>query len=354
MKASSTLLCCCAFSAVAFADENPATGDFKALSATSMQRLSGSLTLGYDTLGNGRGIVLSHSAVEGDGSPFGALKLNYDFGEKGGWSYDTIVAYRDSTSGHTLYGNPYYNCHDQVYAVAYPQYYAGAIAQGYPSSVAQAYANQKANEYYDRHYRGKHIKEANCEPEIAFINNFRYTQNMWNVAFGHDVIHGGIIGVMAKHFRNQGASCVNEFFVRPELTPYKWANAGMTIRYSVAGIDGWWFEPDITFKAPVIGTEDNVKLAAVMKLGMSATLNYFNHTDSACGNGSQAYYIRFMAPWYATERFIVTPGFSLHWLGRGAVKCNEKSRFKMPTQNSTFVPFRNFAVMGTIMVTYKF
>lgn len=345
MKRSLTLLCLSALSALASA-QTSTDNDFAALPTVSAKRVSGSLTLGYDTLGNDRGVVLSHSVVEGDGSPFASLKLNYDFGRKGGWSYDSIVYYRDVTSGHRLYGNPTYG--PQTAAAIGAGY---ALRQGLTPGTPQfdAVANQVAAKY-----RNTHVKQANCEPEIAFVNDLRYTQEKWNVSFGHTFIHGGILGVMAKHFRHQGASCVNEAFIRPELTPYKWVSAGVTTRYSFSGIDGWWFEPDITFKAPLIGTEDNVKVAAVLKLAMTATANYFNHTDSANGNGSQAYYTKLYLPWMVNESLTITPGIGLHWAGRGAVRCNEKSSYARACNNTDFKPFRNFAVVGTIMCTYSF
>ncbi|MGN0869278.1 MAG: hypothetical protein ACI4O9_07115 [Akkermansia sp.] len=345
MKRSLTLLCLSALSALASAQ--PSTdNDFAALPTVSAKRVSGSLTLGYDTLGNDRGVVLSHSVVEGDGSPFASLKLNYDFGRKGGWSYDSIIYYRDVTSGHRLYGNPTYG--PQTAAAIGAGY---ALRQGLTPGTPQfdAVANQVAAKY-----RNTHVKQANCEPEIAFVNDLRYTQEKWNVSFGHTFIHGGILGVMAKHFRHQGASCVNEAFIRPELTPYKWVSAGVTTRYSFSGIDGWWFEPDITFKAPLIGTEDNVKVAAVLKLAMTATANYFNHTDAANGNGSQAYYTKLYLPWMVNDHLTITPGIGLHWAGRGAVRCNEKSAYARACNNNDFKPFRNFAVVGTIMCTYSF
>ena len=345
MKRSLTLLCLSALSALASAQ--PSTDhDFAALPTVSAKRVSGSLTLGYDTLGNDRGVVLSHSVVEGDGSPFASLKLNYDFGRKSGWSYDSIVYYRDVTSGHRLYGNPTYG--PQTSAALGFKY---ALQQGLTPGTTQfnAVANQVSEQL-----RKTRVKQANCEPEIAFVNDLRYAQETWNVSFGHTFIHGGILGVMAKHFRHQGASCVNEAFIRPEFTPYKWVSAGVTTRYSFAGIDGWWFEPDITFKAPLIGTEDDVKVAAVLKLAMTATANYFNHTDAANGNGSQAYYTKLYLPWMVNDHFTITPGIGLHWAGRGAVRCNEKSSYARACNNNDFKPFRNFAVVGTIMCSYSF
>ena len=45
-------------------------------------------------------------------------------------------------------------------------------------------------------------------------------------------------------------------------------------------IYGWWFEPQVTFKAPLIDTPENVKLAAKLDLGASFTADYFSAEDS--------------------------------------------------------------------------
>ncbi|MCQ2364589.1 MAG: hypothetical protein MJ051_03435 [Akkermansia sp.] len=337
---------------VAMADS--AADSFSDLPAVSAKRLSGSMTVGYDTLGNDRGVVLSHSVVGGDGSPFAVLKYDYDFGAKNKWCFEGMVYYRDVTSGHTLYGNPTFG-YDVVYNQAFaqlsalqtmnPAAYSAQFGSTPPSSVAAAQASQKSQQK---------VKQANCEPEIVFQNGMKYKRDKWNIAFGHTFIHGGILGVMAKHFRNQGASSLNEVYIRPEITPAEWMSIGCSVRRSISGIDGWWFEPDVTFKAPLYMEGDKVKVAAVAKFAMAATADYFDHTDSACNNGSQSYYIKLNTPWFVTDNFILTPGVGFHWLGKGAIHCNKRSKFAVATGNSTFVPFRNFAVVGSLSATYKF
>ena len=335
MKKTLCTLLACLTASVTVAAGTDSFGDLPAISA---KRLSGSLTAGYDTLGNDRGVVLSHSVVEGDGSPFAALKYNYDFGKEGKWSWDGMVYYRDVTSGHRLYGNP-------NIGPGYAQYLAlqNGLTPDNPAFAPTVAGLQK-----------RAVKQANCEPEIVFQNGLKYTEDKWNIAFGHTFIHGGILGVMAKHFRNQGASALNEVYIRPEITPAKWVSIGCSVRRSISGIDGWWFEPDVTFKAPLYMDGDKVKVALVTKFAMTATSDYFDHTDSACNIGSQAYYIKVSAPWFVTDNVILTPGVGFHWLGKGAIHCNKRSRYAIATGNSTYVPFRNFAVVGTFAATYTF
>lgn len=315
------------------------TDSFSDLPAVSAKRLSGSLTAGFDTLANDRGVVLSHSVLGGDGSPFAALKYNYDFGTEGKWSWDGMVYYRDIFSGHRLYSNP--NIGQQ-----YAQYIAVYQMGISPTSPAFAPTVQGLMQ--------RPVKQANAEPEFVVQNGLKYTQEKWNIGFGHTFIRGGILGVMAKHFRKQGASVVNEFYVHPEVTPTKWMSAGVAIRYSASGMTGWWFEPNVTFKAPLYMEGDKVKVAAVAKFGMTATSDYFDHTDSACNNGSQAYFIKLSTPWFVTDNVILTPGVGFHWLGKGAIHCNKRSSYAIATGNHSYVPFRNFAVVGTFAATYQF
>ena len=345
------------------------TDSFADLPTVSSKRLSGSVTAGFDTLGNDRGVVLSHSVVGGDGSPFAALKYDYDFGREKKWSFEGMVYYRDVVSGHNLYSNPTFSQQNiqaaQLYGYAathatVPGSMVGMSVPAVPSSTVIGMLEGKgmnaetANKINGSAANGYHVKQANCEPEIVWQNGFKYTEDKWNIAFGHTFIHGGILGVMAKHFRNQGASTLNEVYIHPEITPTKWFSAGVAVRRSISGIDGWWFEPDVTFKAPLYMEGDKVKVAAVAKFAMAATADYFDHTDSACNNGSISYYIKLNTPWFVTDNVILTPGVGFHWLGKGAIWCNKRSRYATATGNSTFVPFRNFAVVGSFSATYKF
>ncbi|MCQ2364636.1 MAG: hypothetical protein MJ051_03685 [Akkermansia sp.] len=358
---AATLLC-----GAAFAGPAAPTADF-ADNGASFKRLSGSLNAGYETNYNGRGLVMSHSVAEGDSAMFAALKYNYDFGRQGGWSWDGALSYRNVPSGHTLYGNPSFGPtfrgQQQMFASmiqpdpAWQGMPGNAIASNYISQfVGTELEGLTKNEVEAQmdHIASGSIKQANIEPEIAIVNSLKYTREKWNFALGHDFIHGGILGVMAKHYRDQGASCVNEVFVRPEWTPAKWVSVGCTTRFSFEGIVGWWFEPDVTFKAPIIGTPDDVKLAGVVQFGLSATADYFRSSYFACDNGTQAFWIKLATPWFVTKNFIITPSVSFNWLGKGAINANKTSEFRYYTENSHSIPFRNFGVVGGCAATYTF
>ncbi len=206
------------------------------------------------------------------------------------------------------------------------------------------------------------IGAKNIENEFAVISAAKYKRDLWNVSMGHQFVHGGLYGVMAKHFRGQGASCTNEVFLAPEWTPKAWFAAGVKTSLSFQGLHGWWFEPYMTFKAPLVGTENGIisnastdlKLAAVLTLAMSATAEYYNYGDFACSNGSQAFWIQLSTPWFVKDNVIITPSVGFHWLGKGGMKANEKSHVKQATLDSSMVPFKNFGVVGTLSATYTF
>ncbi len=335
--------------------------------APAAKRLSGSATFGYDTNYTGRGYVVSHSVAEGDSVLYGALKLNYDIGKPGQWTLGSTIAYQVPTSGHTLYGNP--SIGPNIAAGAVDQTILGTLmGQGMSEADAQAtLAGIKANNspisadgttYNDtvKAAQKRKIKQANIENQFTVITEAKYTSTtgLWNVALGHNFTRGGLLGVMAKHYRDQGASVVNEVFVAPEWTPYKWLSIGVKTSYSFQGITGWWFEPYVTAKAPIIGTPEDIKLLGVLTLGMSATADYFAAPYNACGNGSQAFWIKFSTPWFVKDNFIITPSISFNWLGKGGINANKGSEFRHYTENPTMVPFKNFGVVAGVSATYMF
>lgn len=304
----------------------------------SAKRLSGSLTVGYETNYTGRGYVVSHSVAEGDSVLYAAAKFNYDIGKRSKlWSLGHTIAYHAPTSGHKLYGNPGMG--------------AGAVVATDSNGVGIT-AGQLG-------MTGKKIKPANIENQFTLVTEAKYTRENWNIAFGHSFVHGGLLGVMAKHYRDQGASCVNEVFIAPEWTPRSmpWLSAGVKTSLSFQGIQGWWFEPYITGKFPL---NPNVKPATegsvlgVITLAMSATADYFADPYNACSNGSQAFWIKLSTPWFVKDNFILTPSVSFNWLGKGGIKANKGSEFRHYTENPTMVPFRNFGVVFGISATYTF
>ncbi len=338
MKIKSTILAGALMAGAAFADVTtpaPAVSqapDFSTLPALSKERLSGSATIGLTTNYTGKGYVITRSITGGEGAGFAAIKLNYDIGKKKDfWSIDSTIAYKAPFSGHTLYG-------------------------GYVTGVRNPYYPAFGPKYgtYDIE------PDQNLENEFAIITAAKYKRDKWNVSMGHQFVHGGLYGAMAKHFRHQGSSSTNEVFIAPEWTPKEWFAAGVKTSLSYQGLHGWWFEPYMTFKAPLVGTEngllskasDDLKLAAVLTLGMSATAEYYNYGDAACANGSQAFYLQFSTPWFVKNNFIVTPMVSFHWLGKGGMKANEKSHAKQLRDD--LVPFKNFGVVGTLSATYTF
>ena len=294
--------------------------------APAAKRLSGSFTLGYDSNYSGRGYVVSHSVAEGDSVVYTALKLNYDLGKPGQWTLGSTVAYQVPTSGHRLYG--------------------GGVKLGKPMPIAPGVTLPAG-------YRVD-IGDKNIENQFSLINqaNYASTTGLWNVSVGHHFTHGGLLGVMAKHYRDQGASVVNEVFVAPEWTPYKWLSVGVKTSYSFQGITGWWFEPYVTAKAPIIGTPEDIKLLGVLTLGMSATADYFAAPYNACGNGSQAFWVKFSTPWFVKDNFIITPSISFNWLGKGGINANKGAESR--PLNDTAIPFRNFGVVAGVSATYMF
>ncbi len=336
MKIKSAILAAALVTSAAFADTTvPAptltegTPDFSTLPALSAQRLSGSFTVGAATNYTGKGYVVTRSVVGGEGVAFAAIKMNYDIGKKKDlWSIDSTIAYKAPFSGHTLYGG----------------FVTGATL---PTPAGPVKAN------YD-------IPDKNVENEFAIITAAKYKREKWNVTGGHQFVHGGLYGVMAKHFRHQGASCTNEVFLAPEWTPTAWFATGVKTSLSFQGLHGWWFEPYVTFKAPLVGTENglfskasnDLKVAAVLTFALSATTEYYNEGDFACANGTQAFYIQFSTPWFVKDNFIVTPMVGFHWLGKGGMKANEISHTKPLRED--LVPFKEFGVVGTLSATYTF
>lgn len=346
MKSTLTLMLAALLSVPTFAASSDAYDGVAPLSA---KRLSGSLTIGAATNYVGRGYVPTNTALEGESIGLGAVQLGYDFGREGYWSYTGTIAYKVPFSGHTLYGNP------KIAPNVFLANVAGNPAlMGLPTGAAMAAIN--GNPALKAAYNSPrgHIGEKNIENEFAVINGLKYTREKWNVSFGHQFTHGGLLGVMAKHYRKQGSSHVNELYLTPEFTPYKWMTLGMTVRNSFDGIQGWWFEPYARFQAPIIGTPEDITVAGQLEFGASATANYFQKGHEACANGVQAVWVKFSAPWFVTDSLILTPSVSCNWAGPGAQAGNERSKARWATQNSLYVPFQNFAVVGQLTATYKF
>lgn len=317
---------------------------FKDLPTLTARRFDSSLTAGYRSCYWGRGLVATQSAEQGEGVEPMAFKTTYDFGDKGGWSFSSAVAYTILSAGHTLYGNPPFSHDGARYAL---QQRVPGFDQ-LPPEVQEQYIGS---------LEGKSIKHCNMENEFAVVTSLNYKHEKWNVSFGHDFIHGGILGVMAKHYRGRATSKVNETFVNLEITPYKWLGIGCNTHYSFSGVNGWWFEPFVNFRAPIIGSADdveNIKMLAMVQFGMSVTADYFESHYFACNNGSQGYWIKISTPYFITRNWILTPALTIDWAGRGAMKANTKSEMKKYSGDGSDVPFREFALVSEVSLTYKF
>ena len=304
--------------------------------AISVNRLKGSLTVGYDTNYTARGYVVTRAAVQGEGIAYAAAKFNYDLGKHSNyWTLSHTMAYHASLSGHTLYGGikAGENCVP-----------LSAVKPGAPAGVYLP--------------AGTPLKHQNIENQFSLITEAKYVRPEWNVSFGHCFVHGGLLGVMAKHYRNQGSSVVNELFVAPEWTPtaIPWLSMGVKTSLSIQGVQGWWFEPYITGKFTLNNVEPATEgsVLGVVTLAMSATADYFADSYNACGNGSQAFWIKLSTPWFVKDNFIITPSVSFNWLGKGGMDANKRSEAVTVSGDSTLVPFKNFGVVFGLSATYTF
>lgn len=331
------------------------------------KRLSGALHVGAGTAYTLHGYVVSRPAVQGEGYGMGAVQIAYDFGRESFWSYAGGISYKCPFSGHTLYGQPTMS-RDQ-FATQMPRTTFAQLAsaqKGIPSTLTAAWANGQLPAgyaqigaaldaaYEEAYQKNKKMPYKNIEDEFIIRNSVKYTRPLWNVAFGHDFIHGGIPGVVAKHFDGNDESRMQQFFTNFEVTPVAWFSADLNVARTFDTINGWWFEAHARFKAPLIGTPEDIILAGILEYGMSWTANFYNSNHNACSNGTQAFWLKFATPWFATEdkSFIITPAVSFNWLGKGGMKANERSHAKV--FGNQYKPFRNFAVVGDLTVTYKF
>lgn len=311
--------------------------------APQAKKLKGSVTFGYDTNYTGRGYVVSHSVAQGDSVLNNALKLNYDLGQPGCWTLGSTIAYIIPTSGHTLYGNPRLGGNNIV-GIRPTFDEAGDFAGYLPVTGA------------DAGKVGQTIGQKNIENQFTVITEAKYTSptEKWNVALGHNFTHGGLLGVMAKHYRKRGASCVNEFFVAPEWTPHKAVAVGVKASASVSGLSGFWYEPYVTVKAPIVGTPEDPTLVGVVTVGATIAQDIFEDIYEACGNGLQSVFVKVSTPWFVTDNFILTPSVSFNWLGCGGNDANRRSKVRYVTGNETMIPFKNFGVVAGISATYTF
>ena len=305
-------------SASAFAGE--ATSDSFTTPSQDFKRLSGAFHVGAGTAYTLHGYVPTTEVVQGEGYGMAALQVAYDFGKESFWSYNGGLSYKAPFSGHTLYGAPEYVNHPRYGKVYHP------------------------------------MGEKNIENEFIVRNGLKYTRELWNTSFGYDFIHGGIAGVVAKHFDHESQSRMQQVWINGEITPVAWFSADVNLARTFDTVSGWWVEAHARFKAPIIGTPEDITVAGILEFGLSATQGFYNESHNACDNGLQAYWVKLSTPWFVNEakNIILTPSVSFNWLGKGGIKANKGSEFRKYTDNPTMVPFRNFGVVAGISVTYTF
>ena len=353
MKKSLITMMVAALASTAFAG-TATTDSYQVSQQPDFKRLSGAVHVGAGTAYTCHGYVPTRAVVQGEGYGMGAIQLAYDFGKEGFWSYTGAISYKAPFSGHTLYGNP--AASREVWAG--DQYLnhgnnvpMGHLLQGNVTADG-AFADSEIEKAYQD---GKRIMGAkNIENEFIIRNGLKYTRNLWNVSFGHDYIHGGIPGVVAKHFDGENHSRMQQLWTNIEITPVAWFSADMNIARTFDTIDGWWFEWHARFKAPIIGTPEDIKVAGILEFGLSACSQFYTPSHNACDNGLQAYWVKLSTPWFVNEakNFILTPSVSFNWLGNGGRQANKQSHAK--AFGEQYVPFRDYAVVGDITATYKF
>lgn len=355
MKKSLITMMAAAMMSPAFAGE--ATADsYQVTQQPEVKRLSGALHVGAGTAYTCHGYVPSRVVIEGEGYGMSAIQLGYDFGKEGFWSYAGALSYKAPFSGHTLYGAPSVSRSDFASYLAATSKPALNTQTPLGMTVGQAWAagaiqNPELEAGYAAH--GK-MPQKNVENEFIVRNSLKYTRNLWNVSFGHDFIHGGIPGVVAKHFDGESDSRMQQVWTNIEVTPVAWFSADLNCARTFDTIDGWWFEAHARLKAPIIGTKEDITVAGILEYGMSWTANFYDSMHNACSNGTQAFWLKLSTPWFVNEEksFILTPSVSFNWLGKGGMKANERSEAKL--YGNHYKPFRNFAVVGDLTATYKF
>lgn len=345
MKKSLITMMVAALASTAFAG-TATTDSYQVSQQPDFKRLSGAVHVGAGTAYTCHGYVPTRAVVQGEGYGMGAIQLAYDFGKESAWSYTGAISYKAPFSGHTLYGAPGYT-REQFGAAANIPF--GPDHQYWDTVPVND--NGTAEQNYQK--SGK-MAEKNIENEFILRNGLKYTRNLWNVSFGHDYIHGGIPGVVAKHFDGENHSRMQQLWTNIEFTPVAWFSADMNMARTFDTIDGWWFEWHARFKAPIIGTPEDIKVAGILEFGLSACSQFYTPSHNACDNGLQAYWVKLSTPWFVNEakNFILTPSVSFNWLANGGRQANKQSHAKF--YGEQYVPFRDYAVVGDLTATYKF
>lgn len=301
------------------------------------KRVSGNASVGYDTNYTVRGMVAAKSLVKADSTEHASVRLSYDpckkrrvEADKGGayrgafrwdarrasrWGFDTTLSYRHIDSAHGFVA-------DQ------PVVGGGARV-------------------------GDVMRTPHLQDEFAVTSALRYTGRRGSVSFGHNFVHGGYLGQLARHYNGKSSSCVNELYISPAVYPKRWLETGMTMSYSVQGMEGWWFEPYVTFKRPLRGSWEDPRVMGMLTLGMSATADYFSSAQGLNSNGIQSWWVQASAPCRVGRRCVVTPYVGLHWAGSGALHANHRSAAHAASGNAIY-PWRSHDIVAGVSVSFFF
>lgn len=266
--------------------------------------LSGSVYAGYASNYTCRGIVASHSLVEGDGVIPVGVNLNYKVNDA-----DSIVgaaSYTSLISGHHAFG---------IRGISFEN-------------------------------------EANFN--LGWKNDGGLMKNL-STTVGWNLIHGGLLGNMAKYNyseitrdgvgRRHAHSVAQEFYLNLNYDICKSWFAGITTSYGFQGMTGWWFQPYVGYKATLCSAAD-----LVLSGGMSATSGYFDSKSVFMTNGSQAWWVRADLPIkLGMENLSLVPFVSFNWLGNGGMKAN-----KTLNRAVELKPFKNFGVVAGANLVYSF
>lgn len=362
MKKSLITMMAAALMSPAFAGD--ATTDSFQVSQPSQdfKRLSGAVHVGGGTAYTCHGYVPTTEVVQGEGYGMGAIQLAYDFGKEGAWSYVGAISYKAPFSGHTLYGNPqnisrsyfanqFASSPDAIGQLGGAANAAGAANAWLAGDTTSPTYNAVEAEYNERNQA---MGYKNIENEFILRNGLKYTRQMWNTSFGYDFIQGGIAGVVAKHFDHEKHSRMQQVWVNGEITPVAWFSADVNVARTFDTMHGWWVEAHARFKAPIIGSPEDITVAGILEFGGSFTDSFYKYRHNACDNGVQAYWVKLSTPWFVNEakNFILTPSVSFNWLGNGGRQANKQSHAK--AFGERYQPFRDFAIVGDITATYKF
>ena len=265
--------------------------------------LSGDIYAGYASNYTCRGIVASHALAEGDSVIPAGVNLNYQLCDAN--SIVASASYTTLTSGHHLMGDRDTSFHNET------------------------------------------------NFNLGWQNKDGLLKNL-STTLGWNLIHGGLLGNFARYDYNatwmsdedvyirNTHSVIQEFYLTLDYgLPGNWF-AGVTMSYAFQGMTGWWFQPDVGYKAALCPVTDIVVTA-----GMSATSSYFGAAFEQA-NGAQAWWVKAELPVkLGVKNLSLVPFVSFNWAGCGALKVNKGL-------DKGDKPYKNFGVVAGASLVYSF